>query len=492
MEKLKKIKKENILHIGLIILGTIFLLIPAFHNNIWFDESYSVAIVNHSFSEIWQIGSHDVHPILYYWMLKILNLIFGQNIIIYRLFSLIGIVLLGTLGLTHIKKDFGKTTGMLFTFFSFFLPVMLNYALEIRMYSWTAVFVTLMAIYLYRFIKNKKTKNLILFGIFSLASCYMHYYALAAAGIINLGLIIYVIRNKGKIANSTIRNFIIVEIMQILLYLPWFMCFVMQALRVGSGFWITLEFPQIIYDLLDFQFKGSLTQAIPLTVSILLYIYLIYIIIKNIKKKEDIKVGIIPIIIYIVIIIAMALVSRITPILYARYLFPITGLLLFTICYFLAKENNKFIIGLICGAVLVLSIFNLIENVNDNYDVSNRAPIEYLKENLQPEDIMIYSDMGNGGVSAVFFPQNKQYFINLGNWSIEDAYKAYAPQMGVAPNIAEATKDAQGRIFIVDTGDLTLYNQIKDNPEYITVSIEKFEAKYHDYTYNMVILEKNK
>ena len=56
-----------------------------------------------------------------------------------------------------------------------------------------------------------------------------------------------------------------------------------------------------------------------------------------------------------------------------------------------------------------------------NYDVSNRAPIEYLKENLQPEDIMIYSDMGNGGVSAVFFPQNKQYFINLGNWSIEDA-----------------------------------------------------------------------
>ena len=52
MEKLKKIKKENILHIALIILGTIFLLIPAFHNNIWFDESYSVAIVNHSFSEI--------------------------------------------------------------------------------------------------------------------------------------------------------------------------------------------------------------------------------------------------------------------------------------------------------------------------------------------------------------------------------------------------------------------------------------------------------
>ena len=37
-ELLKKDKKENILHILLIVLGTILLLIPAFHSNIWFDE----------------------------------------------------------------------------------------------------------------------------------------------------------------------------------------------------------------------------------------------------------------------------------------------------------------------------------------------------------------------------------------------------------------------------------------------------------------------
>ena len=67
----------------------------------------------------------------------------------------------------------------------------------------------------------------------------------------------------------------------------------------------------------------------------------------------------------------MALVSRITPILYARYLFTITGLLMFSICYFISKENNKFIIGLICGAIMVMSISNLIENVNANYDKSN-------------------------------------------------------------------------------------------------------------------------
>ena len=49
-EKLKKIKIKHI-HIAIIIIGIIFISIPAIHANLWFDESYSVAISNnHTFS----------------------------------------------------------------------------------------------------------------------------------------------------------------------------------------------------------------------------------------------------------------------------------------------------------------------------------------------------------------------------------------------------------------------------------------------------------
>lgn len=488
--KIVKYIKNNWNFIAIILIGTIFLLIPAFHKNIWFDESYSVAIVNHSFKEIWTIGSHDVHPILYYWMLKIINLIFGQNIVMYRLFSVCGIVILGILGMTHIQKDFGKKTGLLFTFLSFFLPTMLNYALEIRMYSWTIVFVTLMLIYLNRFIKIPNKKNLILFALFSIISCYMHYYALATAGIVNLGLIIYIIKNKEKYPKKIIQEFLIAEITQVILYLPWLIVFIKQALRVGSGFWITIEFPQILIDLVNFQYKGSLNQFAPTIFAICLYIYILYLIIKNIRKKEKITEGIIPILIYLIIIIVMAIVSKISPILYARYLFTITGLLIFSISYFLSKEDNKFAIGLICGAILIMSIMNLSENINVNYDKSNNEPVEYLKEIVQPDDILIYSDMGNGGVAAINLKNNKQYFINLGNWSIEEAYKAYAPQMEVASTPEEAMEKATGKIIIVDTGDLTLYNKIKDNTNYKVISTKKIETKYHNYTYNIIELEK--
>ena len=488
--KKELLKKENILHILLIILGTILLLIPSFHTNIWFDESYSVGLINHSFSEIWAIGGHDVHPILYYWMLKIVNLIFGTNLIAYRIFSVIGIIVLGILGLTHIKKDFGKKTGLLFTFFSFFLPVMLNYALEIRMYSWTIVFVTLMGIYLNRFIKQKNFKNLVLFGVFSLTSCYMHYYALLTAGIINLGLIIYVIRQKDKFEKSIIKKFIIVEALQVIFYLPWFVYFVMQALRVGKGFWITLEFPQILIDIVNFQFKGNLEQIIPTIVAILIYLYIGYIIVKNIRKKENVQEGIIPIALYLIVILVVALVSRITPILYARYLFTITGLLIFAISYFLAKEDNKLIIGIICGAIIIMSLMNLTSVVKENYDTSNAEPIKYLEENLQEDDIIVYSNINNGGVIAALIDTNKQYFLNLEKWSIEEAYKAYSPQMEVVGSIEEATNKTKGRIFLIDTGELSLYNKIKESGEYQEISIEKFDTKYKNYTYNVIILQK--
>ena len=78
--------KTKYLHIAVIILGIIFLSICAFHTTLWFDESYSVAIAKHNFADIWNITGNDVHPPLYYWALHIIFLIFGNNILAFRIF----------------------------------------------------------------------------------------------------------------------------------------------------------------------------------------------------------------------------------------------------------------------------------------------------------------------------------------------------------------------------------------------------------------------
>lgn len=208
MNDLIKLKKLNFnyLHIAVIVLGSIFIALSTFHSNLWFDESYSVGIANHSFKDIWIIGGSDVHPIFYYFALHILNLIFGNNIFVYRVFSMICTVILGIIGFTHIRKDFGDKVGLIFSFLAFFFPVNLVYAGEIRMYSFAMLLVTLTAIYAYRIYKNNNIKenvnikDWIIFSVCSLAGAYTHYYALMASGLINLvlliGLIVKFMKNR--------------------------------------------------------------------------------------------------------------------------------------------------------------------------------------------------------------------------------------------------------------------------------------------------------
>ena len=225
----KKKDKILILNIIIIILGTIFISLGAFHTNIWFDESYSVAISNHSFSEIWNIGGNDVHPVFYYMMLKIVSLIFGNNILVFRLFSIVPIVILSILGITHIRKDYGERTGIIFSFLTLFLPIIAAYSSEIRMYTWVMLFVTITAIYANRIYKNELSiKNWVIFALFSLFSAYTHYYGLMFAGIINVILFIYLLKNrKGK--NKDLKIFIIQAVVECLLYVPWLYYFIKQS-----------------------------------------------------------------------------------------------------------------------------------------------------------------------------------------------------------------------------------------------------------------------
>ena len=289
MKQLKKIDKKNkYIHIGIILLGIVFICLSAFHEDIWFDESYSVAIAKHSFSEIWSITGNDVHPPLYYWMLHIVWMIFGNQNIAFRLFSVLAIAILGILGYTHIRKDFGEKVGMLFSFLVYFLPIMCTYSQEIRMYSWSCLIVTMLAIYGYRLYKNIKektiiktqNKNLIIFGIFSIAACYIHYYALAAAGLINFIILIYLIKNR-KENSKLLRNFIILAVIQIILYIPWLLYLKGQVAHVESGFWIELEYSTWI-EVLSFQFRRQLDTEfvfdthtiIALIAALVMYIYI--------------------------------------------------------------------------------------------------------------------------------------------------------------------------------------------------------------------------
>lgn len=493
----KKKDKILILNIIIIILGTIFISLGAFHTNIWFDESYSVAISNHSFSEIWNIGGNDVHPVFYYMMLKIVSLIFGNNILVFRLFSIVPIVILSILGITHIRKDYGERTGIIFSFLTLFLPIIAAYSSEIRMYTWVMLFVTITAIYANRIYKNELSiKNWVIFALFSLLSAYTHYYGLMFAGIINVILFIYLLKNrKGK--NKDLKIFIIQAIVECLLYVPWLYYFIKQLTSVGGGYWIKLEFPDTLYNVLGIQYMGSLSNIFGFCFAICLYIYLGFVIYRCKKERISVKNARNSLLLYVLIVFIAFLISLKSPILYPRYLMTITGLLIFFIADIMAKEKSKYITIEICIIIFVTSLISNINIINNNYDNTNMKQIEYLEENIKDDDIIVYSNIGNGSVFAVYFKDNKQYFYNGDHWNVEEAYKAYGPQMETVEDL-DFLKDYKGRIWIIDSIDNSFYNDKfkTDNYKVIDSKVIKtkypssFDTNYSGYEYNLILIEK--
>lgn len=496
-----KNKKDKllILNILIIILGTIFISLGAFHTNIWFDESYSVAIANHSFCDIWNIGGNDVHPVFYYIMLKLVSIVFGNNILIFRLFSIVPVAISGVLGITHIRKDYGKMTGILFPFLTMFLPIITSYASEIRMYTWVMLFVTVTAIYANRIYKNENSnKNWIIFALFSLLSAYTHYYGLMTAGIVNLILFVYLIKNR-KTRKNDLIIFIIQAIIEVSLYLPWLFYFVKQLKYVGKDFWISLEFPDTLFNVLGIQYMGTHSNIFGFCFAICIYIYLGFVIYKCKKENKNIKDAIRALIIYSSVILIAFFISLKSPILYPRYLMVLTGILIFFIANIMSKEKQKYITIEICIIIFITSLVSNIQFIKHNYDNSNMKQIEYLKENIQKDDILIYSNIGNGSTFAVYFKENKQYFYNYDNWNVEEAYKAYAPQMETVRNF-DFLNDYKGRIWIIDSSDQGCYNNyFKNNEEIKFISSKEFntkypssfDTKYSGYDYSIILVEKN-
>ena len=496
-----KVEKKDIIHIIIIVLGIIFVSIPVFHGNLWFDESYSVGIANHGFKEIWTIGGNDVHPVLYYWVLHIINIIFGNKIIAYRLFSLLCIAILGVLGYTHIRKDFGKETGILFSFFAYFFPTNVVYAGEIRMYTFAMLLVTLMGIYAYRIYKQREKiniKNWVLFGIFSLASAYTHYYGLMAAGIINLMLFIsFIIESiKTKKITYNLKMFLSIAIIQVALYIPWLLYLLLQVNQVSGGFWIGIKFPDTLIEFFTFQFTGNLGGTLYISkiwailFGLVMCAYMIFIFAKN-KKEEELKPGKLAIIVWLLVALGACIVSLVIwrPIIYARYMFCVGGLFIFFFANTMVKRGNKNINIIICCICVLISSIILVKIAKENYAESNYELLNYLSENMKETDAILHENQFSGFVVSANYPKVKEYFWNKEKWNVEKAYKAFGKDMETIYDL-DAIQNYKGRLWVINTVNYDILDEVKKKYEIEILDQKEFKTEYRGYQYTFTLIDK--
>lgn len=151
MEKKQKCSGREIAGFLLIGLSLIMLgrsLMLCFSSDIWYDELFTVGMAEHSYGEMVRFTAADVHPPLYYCIVKLFVdlwklIIPGAGTVIpAKIVSVLPYFILMIYAVTLIRKRFGIFVGGMLLFCVTAMPQLSAYTVEVRMYSWALLFVT--------------------------------------------------------------------------------------------------------------------------------------------------------------------------------------------------------------------------------------------------------------------------------------------------------------------------------------------------------------
>ena len=481
-------KNLNKFNIGLIVLIAIAPLLLCFNSNLWFDEAYSVGLVRQPWENLFISAINDVHPILYYVLLKLYSLIFGNSVIALRIFSVIPVVILAIFSFVKIRKEFGDRVSFYFNLLLLILPVTMHYGSQIRMYSLAMLFVVITAVYAYLAYKNNKKKDWVIFAIASICSAYTHYFALFTIGIINILLLFFIIKEKKELK----KRWFIYAVIQIILYIPGILIFLLQATRVAGGFWISVNYPDIITQIIEFFFLDSINSGLPSIFGLFIVIYMILRVHKlYLEDRKKIRPVTIALTTAGLVILVTLLISFVRAVFIPRYMLPMLGLFIFAFAYVLSIEKSRLIKIIICAGLISLTIWNGITLWNKSYSAENKVPIDAVKSEIQPNDIFVYTTVGPSSTMALEFKDNQQYFYNKDNWTVEKAYGAFAPQMKII-NTLEEIENYTGRIWVIDDGNTNMYDYINEMEG--TTLIKEQENYYHPFsgdTFKIALFQKD-
>ena len=199
-----------------------------------YDEAFSWdVVVNNNVRGILAATAADVHPPLYYLIVKVSFAIFGESLRVMLWTSLFPVILGMVLSAALIRKRWGFQVAVLLNLAYGFAPFMLYYNLNLRMYSWMDLFVLGVILVCYEIVCEGKGKgwHYVILFLCSIMAVYTQYFAVLPIVVCYLWLFIYLVRRKDK---SGLIGFLTICVLDVISYIPWLL-YGMQNMGVGSG-----------------------------------------------------------------------------------------------------------------------------------------------------------------------------------------------------------------------------------------------------------------
>lgn len=304
----------------------IFYHTPIFYliQSIWRDEAFSYFMAKPNIGKVIINTANDFNPPLYYLLLHFWMNIFGRSDESLRLLSFLPHIASVYIAYQLVSKISTKRLALFAAIFTFFNPMLLYYAFEIRMYSLYALF-AFCSLYFFT-VKNWKWYTI---------SCLLGLYTHSFFSLVLVSYCVYLLHShqfKKKNVFRILKPF--------LFYLPWLPVLMIQFLRSKDSwmFPVDLQLVKSVLGNLFTNYEGTPGGWWHWTFLLSAVIFLSLILAAR-KKKKEAFLFIIPILVPLVLILGFSVLRR--PIYVNRYMIFITIFEIMGILLFISSIKNK-------------------------------------------------------------------------------------------------------------------------------------------------------
>ena len=388
--------KRSLCIFGPVLIGLIYILlcIANLNQSIWFDESYGAYLVRFKLSDIVHFTSIDVHPPLYYFLLKVWAHFLGFNAFSMRLLSTMlgaGAILFA---FKWLKYKYSTKIAFIGSLALATSPFIVRYGQEMRMYT-LVLFIFFAATYFMQVaIDSKKKIFWVIYAILIATGMWTHYF-LAFAWCAQLVYILSIYK-----LDFFRKKLFLVYALAVLLFVPWTPYLYSQFHSVQQGFWIpdvSIESLASAWTEFTIYSTGSMASNWTTLLVIVHIITYVYIVSKSFKKQRYLGILATLPILLLVLVSLPPLKSMFVPryILYSAaciVLMPTIGLVIsMDSDKKLKKKNPKkrrlalsqyVAISIVLIVTTVFGLFNLYSNGNYIFSTGEYPTTKQLYENI--------------------------------------------------------------------------------------------------------------
>ena len=435
-----EIKRPYVWLILITVLAFILRINNLSYTPLWCAENYTIEVAMENFKTLFKDAGN---PPLFFILEYLFTYFLPKTLITYRLFpALCGIAL--PIAVYFTLKDGGKVSAIIGAFLAAISINSIFYSQEARGYSFFMLLSVLIVYFLFRYLKNKNLKNLILYTVCAISLINSYYYLILLTVAAFIWGSVYLLKDKKELI-----KFLIANAVAFLSFAPWAFYMMKEALSNHFNLWIPKLSFAVFVQIIHCYF---LNIILFLVFALILISNIIMCLASDIKKNEEKKKLLYFLIFAILfIIISTILISiYVKPIFHFKFYASIYGLFILLETILITspvefKNKNK---GLVYSFLILLLFLATTSRTLTRTNILKPLADFIVTDSVKYKDeYNIYAlNPGNSRYINVY-PELKS--LDYINWKIyESDYGEFVNEF----NKSEYTKKGKGIVYFTEIG----------------------------------------